>query len=141
MEEKQILSDKDIIPDDDLIFSLIGEKKYLWQNIMSYISVTYSDSAGGWRFYNDGKRWLFKMVNKKKTLFWISILENTFRVTFWFGDKAGPLIEESELPENIKDDFRKAKKYGSVRGVSIIMNDNRDTDNVIKLTEIKNKIN
>jgi hypothetical protein len=45
-------------------------------------------------------------VRKKKTIFWISLIENTFQVTFYFGDKAEPLIEKSELPEKIKVEFK-----------------------------------
>ena len=135
-----ILGDKQIIPDDDQIFSIIGDKKELWQKIMNHSVSNYENASGEWRYYNDGKRWLFKMVHKKKTLFWIGILEDTFMVTFWFGDKAEPVIEISDLPESIKDDFRKAKKYGAVRGLSIKMNDNTDADNVIKLIEIKSKL-
>jgi hypothetical protein len=135
-----ILDDKQIIPDDDQIFSIIGDKKELWQKIMNHSVSNYENASGEWRYYNDGKRWLFKMVHKKKTLFWIGILEDTFIVTFWFGDKAEPVIENSDLPASVKDDFRNAKKYGSVRGLSIKMNDNADADNVIKLIAIKSKL-
>lgn len=32
-----------------------------------------------WRYYNDGKSWLCKMLSKKKNLFWLSIWEGCFR--------------------------------------------------------------
>jgi len=63
--------------------------------------------SGNWNYYNDGKQWLFKLVQKKKTVFWAGILSDTFRVTFYFGDKAESLIEASELPSNIKNNFKK----------------------------------
>ena len=84
--------------------------------------IVIENSSGEWNYYNDGKRWLFKMIWKKKTVFWISIPESAFRVTFWFGDKAEPLITGSDLPEVIKNDFKTSKKYGAVRAVSIIVN-------------------
>ncbi|MFA5819181.1 MAG: DUF3788 family protein [Bacteroidales bacterium] len=142
MAEKDnlLLSDKDIIPDDEYIFSIIGDKKSLWQGIMNHMHHNYENTSGKWNYYNDGKRWLFKLVQKKKTIFWIGVLEDTFRVTFWFGDKAEPLIESSDLPQTIKNDFKTAKKYGSIRSVSIKMNDQSDVDNVLKLIAIKHKI-
>lgn len=139
-KEKLVLSDKSIIPTNDYIYSIIGDKKVLWQNIMSYMTNNYNDSAGEWNYYNDGKRWLYKMLNKKKTVFWISITEDTFRVTFWFSDKAQTLINECNLPESIKDEFSLAKKYGAVRAVTIKINDNRDVDNVLKMIPIKIKL-
>jgi hypothetical protein len=135
-----LLSDKNIIPTDDYIFSIIGDRKFLWQRIMSYMQDNYIDSEGKWNYYNDGKRWLFKMIIKKKTIFWIGILENTFRISFYFGDKAEPLINESDLPLSIKDEFRLSKKYGAIRAVTIKMYDDTDSDSVLKLIEIKRKI-
>ena len=95
--EKIILADKSVIPTDDYIFSLIGDKKFHWQRIMSYAAENYNDT-GSWNFYNDGKQWLFKLVNKKKTIFWSGILTGTFRITFYFGDKVEPLLADSDLP-------------------------------------------
>jgi hypothetical protein len=142
MSEKEnlLLSDKQVIPTDDYIFTIIGEKKSMWQDIMVHMHVKYPDSAGEWNYYNDGKKWLFKMVQKKKTIFWIGILEDTFRVTFWFGDKAQPLINESDLPERIKDEFRSSKKYGAVRALSVRINDRSDVDNILKIITIKLKL-
>lgn len=142
MEKKEniMFSDKEIVPTDDLIFRIIGKNKDMWQSIMKYMQDHYEDSGGEWNYYNDGKRWLFKMVRKKKTIFWISVLENTFRVTFWFPDRAEPVIEESDLPGSIKDEFRNAKKYGATRGITIEMSDTGDVDNVKKLIGIKVKM-
>ncbi len=139
-KENLMFSDKQITPTDDLIFSIIGDKKDLWISIMKYMHENYEDSAGEWNYYNDGKRWLFKMVRKKKTIFWIGVLEDTFRVTFYFPNRAEPAIEESDLPEAIKDEFTNAKRYGSTRGLSIRMADPGDVENVIRLINIKVKL-
>jgi hypothetical protein len=135
-----LLTDKNIYPTDDHIFSLIGEKKIYWKQIINHIATNYKDSTGSWNFYNDGKRWLFKMVNKKKTIFWAAILSDTFRLTFYFGDKAEHIIDESDLPQTIKDGFKTVKRYGLIRPVSFLVNDKADVDNVIKLIEIKHKL-
>ncbi len=135
-----LLTDRNIYPTDDYIFSIIGEKKVLWQKIMSHMSVSYKDSDGQWNFYNDGKRWLFKMVYKKKTVFWATILEGTFKVTFYFSKKADTLIENSDLPLKIKEEFKTAKSYGLIRPISFVVKDSTDVDNVFKLAEIKSKL-
>ncbi len=139
-EGKFVLNDKNIIPDDALVFSIIGDKKVCWQKIMNYLRDNYRGSSGNWRYYNDGKQWLFRMVNKKKTVFWLSLLSNTFRITFYFGDKARHIIESSDLPEKIIDDFKSARKYGSIRPVTIKVINDEDVDNVIKLIGLKHKI-
>lgn len=135
------LSDPGIKPTDDYIFGILGSKQNLWIEIMSHMSHKYDGSEGGWNYYNDGKRWLFKLIYKKKTVFWIGIIEDTFRVTFWFGDKALPFINGSDLPEKIKEEFAASKKYGAVRGVSIIMKEKSDVENVLELISIKVRLN
>jgi hypothetical protein len=138
--ENNPLKDKNIVPEDDLIFSIIGENKILWQSIMQHMHIHYNNITEEWRYYNDGKQWLFKLLQKKKTIFWISIVKDTFRITFYFGDKAEPLIFTSDLPESIKHDFRTGKRYGKIRPVSLKICDQTDVDPVLKLAAIKCKM-
>ena len=139
-KENLLLTDKQIYPTDEYIFSIIGDMKIFWQSIMNHMTNNYKDSAGEWNFYNDGKRWLFKMIYKKKTIFWAGILTDTFRITFYLGNKAETIIENSELPQNIKEEFRIAKRYGLIRPVTFIVKDKTDVDNVLKMIDIKSKI-
>ena len=139
-EVNPVLSDKLVIPTDDYIFSLIGNKKVHWLRIMNYLSENYKEAAGSWNYYNDGKRWLFKFVLKKKTLFWAGILNDTFRITFYLGNKAETIIDSSDLPISVKEEFKTAKRYGLIRPVSFIINDISDVDNVLKMIDIKSKL-
>jgi Protein of unknown function (DUF3788) len=139
--ESNVLNDKSVRPNDDIVFSIIGDKSLLWQQIMSYLYDNHKDISKEWNYYNDGKSWLFRTLKKKKTLFWVRILNDTFRIAFWFGDKAESFIEQSDLTENIKNEFKIAKKMGVMgRCISIEMSDSKDFDNVKKLIEIKVKI-
>jgi hypothetical protein len=138
--EPIVLTDKSVRPNDEIVFSIIGEKQFQWQQIITYLKDNHKDISEEWNFYNDGKSWLFRTLKKKKTIFWIGVLKDTFRVTFWFGDKAESIIEQSDLPESIKNDFKNAKKYNLVRSLSIIMLYPEDFENVKKLMEIKLKM-
>jgi len=138
--EPIVLNDKSVTPTNDLVFSIIGDKHILWQQIMNYLYHNYNDVTEVWRFYNDGKSWLFRTLKKGKTIFWIQVLEDTFRIAFYFGDKAEPIIEQSYLPESIKIDFRNAKRFNTTRGISIEMTDENDVVTAIKLIELKLKI-
>jgi hypothetical protein len=142
MSEEEIfkLSDKNVIPTDDYIFSIIGEKKTLWIALMSWLAENYRDASGSWNFYNDGKQWVYKMTRKKKTIFWISLLKYTFKVTFYFGDKAEPLIESSDLHPSIKDAFKTGHRYGKIRAITIKMMDVADVESVKKVVAIKMKM-
>jgi hypothetical protein len=135
-----VLSDKEVFPTDEVLVSIIGDKMDLWHILMNSVKDLYPDSTGGWNYYNDGKSWLFKMTRKKKTMFWTTVFEDTFRVTFYFGDKAEVLIFGSDLSEIIKADFKTAKRYGMIRAITVKVNGQSDIDTVLKLITIKSKI-
>lgn len=138
--EKKVLSDKSVIPTDEYIFLLIGDNKLHWKKIMDHVSENYKDTSGSWNYYNDGKQWLFKMVRKKKTIFWSSLIDKTFRITFYLGNKAEAIIENSDLPQAVKDEFKTAKRYGLIRPVTFVINSETDVDNVLKMISIKSKM-
>lgn len=142
MAEKEILilSDKEVIPTEDYILSILGDKKEFWKSIIKIATEEYKDTSGTWNYYNDGKQWLFKMVQKKKTLFWGGIHKDTFRITFYFGDKAEPAILASDLPQSIKDGFKTTKRYGALRAISIKVFEHSDVENVMKLIGIKHQM-
>jgi hypothetical protein len=135
-----VLSDKDKKPDDTLIFSIIGTKKQYWNEVMNHLKENYNESSGDWNYYNDGKQWLFKMTQKKKTVFWAGLLKESFRITFYFGDKAESVIDASDLPQSVKDGFKTGKRYGKIRAISLKVSDASDIDIIKKLVAIKVKL-
>jgi hypothetical protein len=139
-KEELILSDRDVVPTDEYILALLKEKSVLWQEIMNYATDNYKDISGAWNYYNDGKQWLFKLSQKKKTILWAAMYKDTFRITFYFGDKVEPLLENSDLPLKIKEDFKVSKRYGSIRSVSQKIFSASDVENVKKLIAIKIKL-
>ena len=134
------LTDPNITPDKELVFSMIGDKRFYWMSIMEHLYQHHKDISEVWRFYNDGKSWLFRTLKKKNTIFWVAVLKETFRVGFYFGDKAKPMILQRNLSEDIKIDFLDAKTYNILRPISVTMTDSKDVDTVIKLIELKLKI-
>ena len=142
MAEKEIslFSDPDVKPDDKLIFSKIGSNKKHWQTIMNFMSENYKESEGTWNYYNDGKRWLFKMVLKKKTIFWGTVLEGTFRITFYFGGKAEPVIAASDIPDKAKEQYMTGPRYGMIRAITIPVNDESDVAAILKIIPVKVKL-
>jgi len=138
--EPIVLTDPNVLPTEELIFSIIGENSVYWEQLIEYLYENHFDITEEWRFYNDGKSWLYRALRKKKTLYWVGIIKDTFRISFWFGDKAEPVIEASMLPENIKDAFRNAKRFAHSRAVSIEVRSPEDLENIYKLIELKAKL-
>lgn len=137
--EPIILTDPNVQPTDELISLIIGENKVYWLQIIRYLHDNHSDITEVWRFYNDGKCWLYRTLRKTKTIYWAGILKDTFRITFYLSDKAESLIEESSLSENIKEEFLNTKG-SKFRAVTVVMHSAEDLENVLKLIEIKLKV-
>ena len=135
-----LLTDPNVTPDETQVFAIIGDKSILWLELHDYLYQQHNDISEAWKFYNDGKCWLFRYLIKSKTICWISILERTFQVGFWFGAKAEPIVLASDLPENIKEEYRNAKKTKIGSGIGIVIHDQTDVENAIKLMELRIQI-
>ncbi len=67
----QILRDKAIVPGDEVL------KDPLYLSLME-------GWQPEWRWYKDARAWLCKVTDGRKTIFWFSVWEGFFRVSFYF---------------------------------------------------------
>jgi len=135
---ESILNEKSPKPNDEIIFSIIGDAELLWKQTFSYLSDNHNDISINWKYSECGKEWFCQAVKKKKSLFWIQIQKkNSFSIGFPFGDKLEPIILESTLPGSIKNEFINAKKFNTTRYIAIEVQDSEDLENVKKLIDLK----
>ena len=138
--DKPCLNDKEEFPDDEVLSRHLGKVKTVWDTFMDFLEESYPSFTGQWRYYNDGKSWLFKLTKKKKTISWISVWDNMFKTTFYFPDKAEELIVNSKLKKEYKDQFIHGKRYGKIRGVTVDIKKPTDLASTKKLIEIKEQL-
>ena len=135
--EQPILSDKNQYPTEDIIFSHIGRADTLWISFFEYIHSNHTDFTEEWRYYNDGKSWLMKVQRKAKTVFWLSIIKNAFRITFYFTERAEEAIFKSSISDELKAQFRDGRSYGKIKGVTIVFKKKKDIEFAKSLIAIK----
>jgi len=138
--EKPCLNDKDEYPNDEVLSRYPGKVKNTWDSFIDFISESYPSFSGQWRYYKDGKNWLYKLTKKKKTISWISIYNNKFKTTFYFPDKAEELIKASKLKKEYIDKFINGKRYGKIRGITVEIKKPTDLNTTKTLIEIKEQI-
>lgn len=136
---RPVMDDAGQVPTEEMVFGYIGEKKAQWASLFDWVQAEHPDLESEWRFYKDGNSWLMKTVRKKKTIFWLSVVDGGFIVTFYFGDKAEPAILESPVSQNLKDAFVNGKRYGRIRGISIPMDDDAAVADVKTLIPMKQR--
>ena len=138
--DKPALGNKDQYPTPEIIFKHTGSAGKTWDMVFDHIHTRHPDLSEEWRYYNDGKCWLLKVTKKSKTVFWLSVLKDAFRITFYFADKAEPLIMDSPISGELKDQFRTGKRYNKIRGITMTITGNTDIENIRELIALKLKI-
>ena len=135
--DQPVLGDKNQFPTETVIFSHIGKAKALWQSFFNHLHAGHPDFVEEWRYYSDGKSWLLKVTRKAKTIFWLSVVKNAFRVTCYFTEKAAPAIESSAMSADLKERFKDAKSSGKIRGLTILFKDRGDVEDANEMISLK----
>lgn len=139
MDEK-VLIDKDQFPTDEIIFSHLGRSKAAWKAVFKHIDSSHPDITGQWKFYNDYKSWLMKASRKSKTIFWLSLIQKTFRITFYFSEKAEAQLAKEKISPGLKKEFARINKYGKFRNITLMMDKKENVELVKELIELKLKV-
>lgn len=135
--ELPVLSDKNQYPTEEIIFSHIGKTYTLWNSMFEYIHEKHPDISHEWRYYNDGKSWLLKAVRKTKTIFWLRIVEGSFKMVFYLNEKVEDLINKSKISDELKEQYNSGKGKGKIWAVVINFKNKKDVEYAKSLIGIK----
>jgi hypothetical protein len=136
---KPLLNDKSEYPNDAVLLRYLGRTKAIWDIFVTQISTTFTTMSLEWNFYNDGKSWLCKLVHKKKTMCWISIWENYFKVTFYFTAKNDKDIKSLRIDQACKDNYLSGKCLGKLKPLTIEVKTKKALSDVFELTRYKSQ--
>ena len=78
-----------------------------------------------------------KVTFRKKTLCWVSVDAGSFRMTFYFADKAASLIADSDIPAELKEQFATGRRFGKIRGITVQVTRKADVQAACSLMAIK----
>jgi hypothetical protein len=135
--EPPVLTDPKQLPSEEVIFSHLGRRRALWQALFGFLHLEHSDFVERWRYYNDGKSWLLNVSRKQKTVFWLSVIRGSFRITAYFTDKAQDAVRASALSDELKERFLGGVPAGKLRGITITFRKKRDIEDAKVLIALK----
>lgn len=135
--ESNAFMDKSVQPDARRLAHVLGKSATFWAAIKYYILQKHGNFVEEWKFYNAKSGWTLKALLKKRNLFFFVPLQGSFRMAFVFGDRAASAVEKSDLPEDIKNELRNARKYAEGRGLRIEVKSRKDVEHIKKLINIK----
>ena len=135
--EEPVLRDPEEYPTDDVLRRHLGRTMASWQALMTFIAEHDPALSGEWRYYHDGKCWLYKATHKKLTLCWATVFRGKFKTTCYFPDRAEPAITGSKLPKTYIDQYLNGRRYGKTRAISVDVRKLADLKATNQIVEIR----
>jgi len=148
----QLLRDANIKPNAKVIASCLKEADNTYKNFIIKLNEN-NVSLMPWRYYNDGKAWLSKGeykwlttrgTQKVKTIFWLSIWERFFKISFFFSYNMKEELLKLPISKETKKLIKEANPMGkTMRFMPIVFDVNNDQqlDDILALANLKKDIN
>lgn len=130
-------TDKATEPSTANLLKALGPTSELFTHLRQHLEDEYGPLVEEWKYYGQKTGWQLKLLRKKRNLFFLTPFEGHFRLTFIFGDKAVAAIEDSDVPQEIVEELRQARKYAEGRGMSLFMRTQEDVETAKQLVAIK----
>lgn len=140
-ESQQLLRDASIKPTMDIVNDCLGAASKVYKKFLEEIK-NYDILLMDWRYYHDAKAWLSKGEyhwktsrgnNKIKPLFWLTIWNGYFKVSFNFLEKTKDQLLLLPIREDTKERIKESKLNGNkIKFLSVIF----DVDDEKQLYDI-----
>jgi hypothetical protein len=135
--EKPLLNDQGEYPDDSVLARHLGRAKGAWDAFVAGVASRFPDASLEWRYYNDGKAWLCKMVRKKKTVCWVSVWDKRFKTTFYFTDKNDKDIAALPIAPDLKASYAAHDRIGKLRPLTVVVAGKKGLEPVFEVAKYK----
>lgn len=137
--ERPALNDKEKYPSEEILRATLRESYLAYRSFMEVILNPSQGIMPQWNYYQDGKSWLCKGVFKKKTVFWLSVWDGYFKISFYFSEKTKSGVLGLNIKESLKADFEKTGFTGKLKSLSIIVQDTNLIKDIMTLIEYKKR--
>lgn len=135
--ETQLLRDPAVKPESEVIRSALGRSFAVYELFIESIAGQGYELSPEWRYYNDGKAWLCKVSYKKKTVFWLSVWDGFFKVSFFFTEKHRQAIDSLDITREIKAAFGESKPIGKLIPLTVNVDNNNQLPDLLTIIRCK----
>jgi hypothetical protein len=125
------LRDEKKYPDDDLLKSILNESFLSYKKLLE-LFIKY-DMSYEWRYYHDGKAWLFKVQKKKKTIVWMSAWKGFIQAVLYFSEKDIDNLYKLDISKVIKENINSTKNVGKSKPCIFKISDERILNDLEKV--------
>jgi hypothetical protein len=133
--EKPLLNDPEIYPSDDVLKSLFGPVFGVFEGLRAKLAR--DNISFEWHYYRDaGPAWLCKVVNKKKTVFWLSVWDGFFKASFYFLERHLDGLAALNLDDN---NCKLLSEWGKMLPLIFDVRNEKPIPDLLKKVEFKKK--
>jgi hypothetical protein len=136
--ENSILNDPNIYPEENILEKIL-EKKYKYYKTFTE-KINKENLIIEWNYYKDGKSWLCKIVNKKKTICWLSLWDTGIKLSFYFTEKTISGINDLKIDKEIKEMAKETKLIGKLLPITFTIDRNEKINDAMEIVEYKMKL-
>lgn len=130
----QLLRDPTFYPDAEGLRAALDVHYADYETFMAGAAALGLQTA--WNYYRDGKSWLCKATAGRKTIFWLSVWEGFFQVTFFFAEKARAGVEALDIAPAAKEGFGRIMPKWRILPLAL-RSDEASTDDMIAVARYK----
>lgn len=134
------MNNKDEFPDDKILLKVLDKSKVLWDEWVTTLSVDFPSASVEWNYYKDGGAWLGKLVQKKKTVCWISVWDKFFKISFYFTEKNDKDIKNLKIDQRLKDDYFSHTPVGKLKPLIVEVKTKKTLNDVRELIRYKTSL-
>jgi len=138
--ESMPLKDPAVYPDKQVLQKVLGGSYDAFEQLTTLISEKEFALVPEWRYYNDGKAWLCKVVHRKKTVFWLSVWEGYFRSAIYFTARNEEDISALDIDPMVKKNFAEAKRIGKLIPLIFVIREREQLKDLLKAIKYKMKV-
>jgi len=104
------LTDENTYPEKSILEKVLGKSYNAYLELLKL----YEDNGlvYEWRFYRDGKAWLCKVQNKKKTIVWMSGWNGYMKAAIYFPERLIGDILNLNITQDTKNRIMETKNVG-----------------------------
>ncbi len=132
-----LLKDPGISPTKNVLENALGKCFTVYEDLIDTITGKNYGLLTSWNYYKDGKAWLCKVQYKKKTVFWLSVWDKYFKLSFYFTEKTSKGISALDIDSGIKNGFKANNPVGRLLPLVINVNKKGQLKDVLKIIEYK----
>ena len=137
--EKSPLNNKDTFPTDDVLQNVLSDAFPVFIKLMEILKSGKYLLNPEWRYYKDGNAWLCKITQKKKTVAWLSVWYDHFKLAFYFTEKSGSGINDLDIDVLLKEFYLNHQPIGKLKPLIIEIKYESQLSDIYKIIDYKIK--